>query len=84
MLNRRLQVLLDDDRYERLKRASEDSGVPVGEIVRRAIDRELPRPNEGRSEAIRRLLAAPLMPVPDDPDDLKAEMRALRDKTYKI
>ena len=80
MLNRRLQVLLDDERYERLKQESRDSGVPVGEIVRRAIDRELPRVegDDARRAAIARLLASAPVPVPDDPADLKAEMRALR------
>ena len=80
MLTRRLQVLLDDERYERLKQESHDSGVPVGEIVRRAIDRELPRVegDDARRAAIVRLLAAAPVPVPDDPADLKAEMRASR------
>lgn len=40
MLNRRLQVLVDDERYERLTRESERVGAPVGELVRRAIDHE--------------------------------------------
>ena len=80
MLTRRLQVLIDDERYERLKRESQASGVPVGEIVRRAIDRELPGADgdAARRAAIARLLAAAPIPVPDDPVDLKAEMRAPR------
>lgn len=80
MLNHRLQVLLDDDRYERLKRESEVSGVPIGAIVRRAIDREVPGDGDSRHDAIARLLAAEPMPVPDDPADLKAEIRAARSK----
>jgi len=42
MLNRRLQVLVDDERFERLSRESERIGAPVGELVRRAIDHEFP------------------------------------------
>lgn len=78
MLTRRLQVLIDDERYERLKRESEATGVPVGEIVRRAIDRAVPVPADERSAAIQRLLAAPPIPVPDDPADLKREILEAR------
>lgn len=42
MLNRRLQVLVDDARFERLAEESKRSGAPVGELVRRAIDHEFP------------------------------------------
>jgi Ribbon-helix-helix domain len=80
MLNHRLQVLVDDERYERLKRASEATGVPVGEIVRRAIDRAVPATADERSAAIARFLAAEPIPVPDDPADLKKEILAARSK----
>ena len=80
MLTRRLQVLIDDDRYERLKRQSERTGVPIGEIVRRAIDRDLPPSDEERRAAIDRLLAAEPIPVPDDPADLKREIRAAHER----
>ena len=79
MLNRRLQVLLDDERYERLKRESETSGVPVGEIVRRAIDHELPGVGDERRAAARRFLSAAPMPVPDDPADLEREILEARE-----
>jgi len=38
VLNRRLQVLLDDERMERLERRSAETGASAGEVVRRAID----------------------------------------------
>lgn len=59
MLNRRLQVLVDDERYERLARESERIGAPVGELVRRAIDHEFPGvgPDAERKRAGRELLA---------------------------
>lgn len=59
MLDQRLQVLLDRDRMERLRAESERQGAPVGELVRRAIDREYP-PTEGwlpPEEAARRILS---------------------------
>lgn len=46
MLNRRLQVLVDDARFERLAEESKRSGAPVGELVRRAIDHEFPAHGE--------------------------------------
>jgi hypothetical protein len=77
MLNRRLQVLVDDERYELLARESERSGTPVGELVRRAIDHEYARPTDGteRERAGRALLAMP-MPEGPEPDweDQKREM----------
>ena len=36
---RRLQVLLDEDRYERLRQRSKRSGKSIGELVRMALDR---------------------------------------------
>jgi hypothetical protein len=80
MLTRRLQVLIDDERYERLKAQSERTGVPIGEIVRRAIDRALPATAERRREAIDRFLAAEPIPVPDDPADLKKEIQAMHER----
>jgi hypothetical protein len=77
MLNRRLQVLVDDERYERLARESERIGAPVGELVRRAIDREFPRVGNRaeRERAGRELLAIPPQPGPEpDWEDQKREM----------
>jgi len=61
MLNRRLQVLVDDERFELLARESERTGAPVGELVRRAIDREFSQGGRGaeRERAGRELLALP-------------------------
>ncbi len=73
MLNRRLQVLLDDERMERLERRSAETGASLGEVVRRAIDEALPAPREDRRAAVKRFLAYPPMPV-DDWDAMKHEM----------
>ncbi len=64
MLNRRLQVLVDDERYLLLARESERVGAPIGELVRRAIDREFSQGGHGaeREEAGRALLAMPQPP----------------------
>lgn len=64
MLNRRLQVLVDDERFARLSRESERIGAPVGELVRRAIDHEFPGTGNDveRERAGRELLAMPPPP----------------------
>jgi len=79
MLNRRLQVLVDDARFERLAAESKRSGAPVGELVRRAIDHEFPATGrvEARERAGRALLSmAPPPGMEPEPDweDQKREM----------
>ena len=87
MLNRRLQVLVDDERFERLARESERIGAPVGELVRRAIDHEFPGKGRDaeRERAGRELLEMP--PPPGDgaePDweDQKQELRDARSSRW--
>lgn len=64
MLNRRLQVLVDDARFERLAEESRRSGAPVGELVRRAIDHEFPAVGE---QAERELAGRALLEMPPPP-----------------
>lgn len=71
-LNRRLQVLLDEERFERLEREAERRGAPVASIVREAVDRLLGEEMDRRA-AGDRLLAAPPMPV-DDWEVIKQEI----------
>ncbi len=76
-LERRLQILLDEERHQRLVALAEDGGVSVAAVVREAIDRDLATPNGRRREASRRLLAADDMPVPE-PGGLRAELEELK------
>jgi len=76
MLDRRLQVLIDEPRYERLKRAAQVRGLPIGELIREAIDRTFGDDPGGRRAALARILDAPPTPVPSDPMELKRELRA--------
>jgi len=81
MLNRRLQVLVDDERYELLTRESKRIGAPVGELVRRAIDHEFPR-LAGRTErerAGRDLLAMSPPPGSGEELDWEQQKREIRD-----
>lgn len=78
MLNRRLQILVDEDRYRRLEERARRRGVPVAVVVREAIDRSLAIDQSRRATAARHILGAEDMPVPDDPTELKGELEELR------
>ena len=69
-LTHRTQILLDDERYEVLRRRSAETGESVGELIRRAIDQlyagqqERDRAAaERRQRALEGFLAAPALPV---------------------
>ena len=75
MLNHRLQLLLDEDRYQRLTEEAKRRDTSVAAVIRDAIDHALPESKaERRRRAIDAILAADPMPVPDDPEDLKREI----------
>jgi hypothetical protein len=76
-LDRRLQILLDDERHRRISTVARERGVSVATVVREAIDRGLANPETRRRAAGRRLLDAPDMTVPE-PAELRAELEALR------
>jgi hypothetical protein len=79
VLTRRLQVLLDEDRYARLASEAERRSVPVAVVVREAIDAAFPDGADERSAAARAILGAPAMPVPD-PAELRDELDAIRSR----
>lgn len=64
-LEHRLQILLDDERHQRIMKVARERGVSVATIVREAIDRGVSNPDARRKAAGRRVLAAADMPVPD-------------------
>jgi hypothetical protein len=78
-LDRRLQILLDEERHRRITTAARERGVSVAAVVREAIDRGLTNPDAQRRAAGLRLLDAPDMPVPE-PSELRAELDAARDR----
>lgn len=77
MLDHRLQILLDDERYRRISALAQERGVSVAAVVREAIDRGLPATHSRRSAALARILAAEPMSV-GSPEDLRAELDELR------
>jgi hypothetical protein len=77
MLARRVQVLLDDERYQRVAREAKRKGVSLAAVIRDAIDR-LPVEADRRRAAIDAVLRAEPVPVPADPADLRRELDADR------
>lgn len=73
MLSRRLQVLIDEERYRRLEQEARSRGVSVGLLVREALDASYPVTSQDRVRASERILSADPMPVPS-PAQLKAEI----------
>jgi hypothetical protein len=76
-LEHRLQILIDDERHQRIVQTARERGVSVATVVREAIDRGVTGPSARRLAAGRRLLAAADMPVPES-RELRAELEALR------
>ncbi len=77
-LTRRMQVLLDEDRYERLERRAADSGRPVAALVRDAIDIAYPDSRSGREQAFEDFLGGPLADH-GGPEEVKRDILAGRD-----
>lgn len=77
MLDRRLQVLLDEKQYARLVAYAAEQGLSVGAAVRDAIDKAIPAVKASRRAAAQRILDAEAMAVPDVPELLE-ELAALR------
>lgn len=77
MLEKRLQVLLDEARWRRLSAYAAERNVSVGAVVRDALDRAIPASRDERRSAARRILSAEPMDVPR-PSELRGELDALR------
>ena len=65
MLTRRLQILIDEPRYRRLRAEARERKTSVDALIRDAIDRTLPATPSLRSRAARAILSAEPMHVPD-------------------
>lgn len=74
MLTHRLQILIDDERYERVRAVARQRGTSVASVIREALDRGLPATHRRRAAAGRRILDAAPMEV----GDLLAELDELR------
>ncbi len=77
LLEHRLQILLDDERHQRILAVARERGISVAAVVREAIDHGVSNPDARRRSAGRRLLDAADMEVPE-PSDLRSELEQLR------
>lgn len=69
-----MQILIDEERYERVQALARQRGTSVATVIREAIDRGLPSAQQRRSAAARRILAAEPMEIGDvltELDDLR-------------
>jgi hypothetical protein len=82
MLERRVQILLDDSRFSKVAREAQRRGISVAAVIREAIDR-LPVETEQRRAAIAAILVAPPMSVPADVADLRRELDDAGDRTAR-
>lgn len=67
-LTRRTQILLDDERYEAIRRRAESAGISVGAAIRKAIDEAIDTDLDERTSRARagsEFLAAEPMDVGD-------------------
>ena len=80
MFTRRVHLLLDEDRYERLAAEARARKVSVAEVLRESIDRTLPRRWPDRATAGEAILNATPMEVPATVEELKAEIANRRER----
>lgn len=80
ILDRRIQLLLDESRYRKVAGEAKRRRVSVAAVIREAIDR-LPDDASQRRTAIASLLAAEAMPLPADPADIRRELDIAHDRT---
>ncbi len=77
MYERRLQILLDDDRYRRVSSAAQARRSSVASVIRDAIDLALPADLERKAASAAALLSAAPTTMPALPE-LKAELEKIR------
>jgi hypothetical protein len=80
MLDRRLQILLDEPRYRRVEAAARARGTSVAAIIREAIDVAVPADLERKRAAAEAIFAAEPMEVPATVGELKAELDEIRSR----
>lgn len=79
MLDRRLQVLIDEERWARLEQEAARRKVSVGVLVREALDERFPGDAEERRSALQAILDAEPMAVPEL-GELRQELEAIRSR----
>ncbi len=78
-LDRRVHLLLDEGRFQKVAREAGRRHVSVAMVIRDAID-SLPAEADQRRAAIEVILSAEPMSVPVDPAELRREMDIARER----
>lgn len=81
-MSHRLQLLLDEERYERVAAEAKRQRISVAAVIRDAIDDRLGHRHEHKVAAADRLLAVEPVDVPPD-DELVEEIHRLRDERLR-
>ena len=81
MLDRRLQILIDDARFRRLEAVARERRLSVAAVIRDAIDAALPVDLATKRRAAAALLAVEPMDVPGTVEELKAELDEARPRS---
>lgn len=81
-LSRRVQILLDEERYARLERRARRQGASVAALIREAVDTAFPPEDLDPEKAARLLLDAEPIAVDDWPA-MKQELLASRYRRFE-
>lgn len=84
-LERRIQLLLDQERYDRVAAEAKRTGRSVNAVIREAIDTHYPSETEARNAALREFLAMTAEPEPGAPEsweDIKASLSEMYDNRW--
>ncbi|PRY49957.1 ribbon-helix-helix CopG family protein [Knoellia remsis] len=79
-LERRIQLLLDQERYERVAAEAEKSGRSVNAVIREAIDVHYPSMAVERSRALGEFLARTAEPDPGEPETVEDVAKSLDER----
>lgn len=83
VLTRRLQVLVEERRYEQLERAARQRGVSVATLVREALELAVPRVDPERAAAAARFLEAEPLPLSGEWEDWKRDIEYMYEPPLK-
>ncbi len=78
-LERRVQILLDEERYQAATTAARERGVSLGQVVREALDASFGADARRRHRALQVILNAEPVQMPDV-EELKHELAEERDR----
>jgi hypothetical protein len=79
MLQRRLQIMIDDARFQRLQGRARDQGISVAAVIRNLVDAGVPADDSSRRAAAARIIRN----APSGDDQLEpAEMRSELDDAH--